>query len=626
MKQLVVCTSFISLSLFCMEKPALIPKAYKLVSSDGCELVVQPKFLETSEFLKTVFTGKFKELKQNTFRVSMPGAALEKLVNLMHLDQINDEKKLREHENEKCLADVLHADGQRGEYILDMLDHARQWMVCPIVQDAISTDAAALIFNDDQARQECIEKMSVEDQFYLLDKFSLTSKHARNYIPAFTVLHAMKNKKAVTEDKSLAKEWDWSVRVFLRSAWEHVPQWAAQSGARTVADFIQSPILQELDPSFKDKLYEKLQEPECVDSACVYAIDKIDDTHLVYGGQGTAGILDLQSNEVKDLQNNLSAANPLGPVGDDSVKIDALASLGSDRFIISQQFFRRGYSIDITSKTGSNIKRRAFEHPVRRILTLDNQRVAFALGTTNPPFDEAIQIIDGNNLSECQAYIGHQNVIYCMLQVGSQLVSGSQDCTVRVWNLNVDDKLLHEADHKMQYHCPIYSLLHLGGTYVVSFGYNTAIWDIEKGENVTKKIGSQFSLVSCDGANNTYGGKATIARKGERDFSLEKLLEKISNIPNLQTVIPFNPDHLLAVYDKPESGFAPPMHAAIRVWNIHDGSVVSEQLIEKESVASIICADNKIIYGTRTGLMVKHVPQAYPSLTALLERLTLQKP
>lgn len=226
---------------------------------------------------------------------------------------------------------------------------------------------------------------------------------------------------------------------------------------------------------------------------------------------------------------------------------------------------------------------------------------------------------------QCQTYIGHHGQIHCLLQVGSQLVSGAHDCTVRVWNLNVDDKLLHEADHKLQYHCPIYSLLHLGGPYVVCFGYNTAIWDIEKGENVTDEIGKRYSLRSCDGVNNTYGGKATIANKTGIGISLKKLLDTISGIPNLQTVIPFNPDHLLAVYDKLESPYCP-IPAAIRVWNIHDGTVVSEQLIEKESVASITSADNKIIYGTTTGLMVKHVPQAYSSLTALLERLTLQKP
>jgi hypothetical protein len=614
-----------------MEKPPQLSPVYRLISSDDYEFVVQPKFLENSEPLKAIFTGKFKESKQNKLSVLLSGAALETLLNLMHMDQINDNKGITDQECFKRLTSVLHADPNRGDYILDLLAKANEWMVCPMITNAIATEAAELIFHDERARAECMQKMSIQDQLYLLDKFSLARRCARNYIPAFTVLHAMKNKKEITQDHELDKNWKWSVRCFLVAALDHVREWAAQSGARTVAEFINSSVLQELDPFFKDKLYKKLEDPECVDSHTVYAMDRIDDMHVVYGGEHTAGILDLENNTVKDLQNNLSAANPTGPVGDYPVSIRALASLSCDRFIMSQRFYNPGYSnpgygIDITSKMGSMIKRRAFEHPVRRILTLDNQRVAFALGTTNPPFDEAIQIIDGNNLSECQAYIGHQNVIYCMLQVGSQLVSGSQDCTVRVWNLNVDDKGLHEADHKMQYHCPIYSLLHLGGPYVVSFGYNTAIWDIETGENVTKTLGSHYSLVSCDGVNNSYGGKATIARKGERDCSLEKLLEKISNIPNLQTVIPFNPDHLLAVYDKHESGFAEPMHAAIRVWNIHDGRMVSDQFIEKDSIASIICADNKIIYGTTTGLMVKHVPQAYPSLTALLERLTLQKP
>lgn len=84
---------------------------------------------------------------------------------------------------------------------------------------------------------------------------------------------------------------------------------------------------------------------------------------------------------------------------------------------------------------------------------------------------------------------------------------------------------------------------------------------------------------------------------------------------------PFNSDHLLAIYNKNETKLAPPLQAAIRVWNIHHGTLVSEQLIEKDSITSIIGVDNKIIYGTTTGLMVKQVPQAYPSLTAFLERI-----
>lgn len=619
-----ICLPILSLS---MEKPPQLAAVYRLISSDDCEVVVQPQFLKNSEPLKTIFTGKFKESKQNKLLVPLTGAALETLVNLMHLDQINDEKGLGDDWCFKQLTSVLHADSNRGEYILDLLAQANEWMVCPMITDAITTEAAELIFHDEQARAECMQKMSVQDQLYLLNKFSLASRHARNYIPALKVLHAMKNKKEL-EDGALQKEWDWSTRCFLGAALDHMPDWAKQSGPRTVAEFIQSSVLQELDPFFKDKLYKKLEDPEYVDSATVHAMDRIDDTHVLYGGEGTAGILDLQNNTVKDLQNNLAAANPSGPVGDDPVKIGALASLSCDRFIISQQFYRPEFSIDITSKMGSIIKRRAFDHSVRYILAFDNQRVAVvhrALSQQVNQLDNLIDIFKSDDLMQCQTYIGHHGQIHCLLQVGSQLVSGAHDCTVRVWNLNVDDKLLHEADHKLQYHCPIYSLLHLGGPYVVCFGYNTAIWDIEKGENVTDEIGKRYSLRSCDGVNNTYGGKATIANKTGIGISLKKLLDTISGIPNLQTVIPFNPDHLLAVYDKLESPYCP-IPAAIRVWNIHDGTVVSEQLIEKESVASITSADNKIIYGTTTGLMVKHVPQAYSSLTALLERLTLQKP
>jgi WD40 repeat protein len=608
-----------------MEKPPQLSPVYRLISSDDYEFVVQPKFLENSEPLKAIFTGKFKESKQNKLSVLLSGAALETLLNLMHMDQINDNKGITDQECFKRLTSVLHADPNRGDYILDLLAKANEWMVCPMITNAIATEAAELIFHDEQARAECIQKMSVQDQFYLLNKFSLASHHARNYIPAFTMLHAMKNKKEIKKDHELDKEWKWSVRCFLVAALDHVREWAAQSGARTVAEFINSSVLQELDPHFKNNLYKKLEEPEAVDSATVHALDKIDDTQVVYGGERTAGILDLQRNTVKDLPYGYENITPIDatfldhqlmPVKPDII---ALASISPKQYIVKT----RGYHfIELIDESGRSLKKAPFSGEIGRLLLLDDQYAAL---TTDKDLD--IHILSLNNLSVSTKYKGHMKNILCLLKVGnSKLVSGSQDCTVRVWNLNLEGKGLHQADHKMQYHCPIYSLLHLGGPHVVCFGYNCAIWNIETGENVTKTLGSQFSLECCEGANNTYGGKATIARKGERNLSLEKLLEKISNIPNLQTVIPFNPDHLLAVYDKHESGFAEPMHAAIRVWNIHDGRMVSDQLIEKDSIASIIAADNKIIYGTTTGLMVKHVPQAYPSLAALLERLTLQKP
>jgi WD40 repeat protein len=620
---LLILSAIIPINFFAMEKLPQLSSVYLLISSDNYEFVVQPKFLENSEPLKAIFTGKFKESKQNKLSVLLPGAALETLLNLMHVDQINDEKKLKDDECFTSLTRVLHADSKRGDYILDLLAKANEWMVCPMVTNAITTEAAELIFHDEQARAECMQKMSVQDQLYLLNKFSFASRYARNYIPALTVLHGMKNKKEITQDHELDKERSLLVWCFLVAALGNVREWATQSGASTVAEFINSSVLQELDPHFKDNLYKKLEEPETVDSGRVMAIDRVDDAHVVYGGERTAGILDLQSNTVKDLPYGYENITPidatfldhqLNPVKPDII---ALASISQNKYIVKP---RGNHFLDLIDESGRLLKRKDFSDRVGRLLVLDAHRVAVCI---DDPADICICVLNLENLSTIQLLAGHGKQISCLLKVGnSKLVSGSMDCTARISDLNSPTN----ATNCLTFKHPIHSLLFLNNRFLVLFGTKASIWDMVFEHDQTDQIGKLYRLTSCDGVNNTYGGIGTVALiTDSRMLSLKKLLDAIGGIPNLQLVIPFNQDHLMAVYNKTESMFSP-LPAAIRVWNIHSGIVVSEQHIEKDSIASIICADNKIIYGTTTGLMLKHVPQAYPSLTALLERLTLQKP
>ena len=320
-----------------------------------------------------------------------------------------------------------------------------------------------------------------------------------------------------------------------------IRQILAHHDPRTLADMFESKHMQWVAPLFKEKLYAAVGSPASyrpAGNAAVYALTHIDNNHVGIGGWLGGGVLNLKTNTLD---------TSFGHRGDN--RVVSMAHCNSGEHIL---LYNDG-GIDCIDQAGNSTKKFHLGNNMWKLLALDSRILATSINQYK------IHVWDTAQEKELPSFDGHTASILTLLPINaSHIASGSADKTVRIWDSNTGKEI------QTLYHGDLaWSLMRLGEDYLASFGNFIKIWDLAKGFTVNETVGNEYSLVSCECANNTRGSNAQIAKVSEfipaidgmempaavaTTPSLNQLFKALRSIDSIQTVIPLDAHHLIAVY------------------------------------------------------------------------------
>jgi WD40 repeat protein len=160
-------------------------------------------------------------------------------------------------------------------------------------------------------------------------------------------------------------------------------------------------------------------------------------------------------------------------------------------------------NLNLYSLTGNMIQRlKSGLVYICKVIELKNKSIAAGIG------DGTIAIWDCDyNL--CQKIAAHKSAVYCLIQIGSNLITGSGDCSIKVWNRSFECiKTL--SNHSFY----VITLFRLKDNRLVSFSIDSTIkiWsaDMKLINNVNEQVQGFSNLIELKDGRLIISGTNTI--------------------------------------------------------------------------------------------------------------------
>ena len=525
-------------------QPLKGPTHYTLISADEHEVIVQPRFLESSEPLKAMFSSGLKEAQEKRAKIALNGQALEQLVNLMHVaeDKNKDKKQLKAD-----LKKTITESENVGEHILDVLRVAEEWQTHPQVQTHIAEHAASMIFDDEQQITEFTKVMPVDEQLQLLKHLPLTPANCIPALKALALIHKSPESQANAEIKA---DYNVCLQEFTHYMIDSLKELVAYHKPQELARIIESADMNYIAPIFKQKLYEILGTTTARKfDGSVYALADVDKDTIAVGTGNGGYTWNIKNNSISEF----------------GIKESIILSLAHlNRATLVAGYHDGQICLHHTQSDRKGMLHKRDTHGVRHLLCDNNRIISAEFGK------HTIQIWDTNTGQEICKCSGHtKNINNVLVLDPSHIASSSEDGTVRIWDSTIGNEL-----QRFNHGNAIWALMQLGQHYIASFGKTIKIWDLRTGNDVTESAGNEYSLISCDQKpNNAYGSHAIIAKATANGITLKQLFNTIRSVEQVQMVMPIDAHHLISVHAKDAEYVTADrrnLDLSIRVWeSIH---------------------------------------------------------
>lgn len=181
---------------------------------------------------------------------------------------------------------------------------------------------------------------------------------------------------------------------------------------------------------------------------------------------------------------------------------------------------------------------------------------------------------------------GHQGDVLSLTITENKIISGSQDKTIKIWDLNTA-KLLHTLSG---HNSGIYSLAVSNNRLVSSSADRTIkIWDLNSNELMVTLLGHNSHVYSLSASNDKFASASLDKTIKIWDFETKKIYKIIQTGESSALSICIYNDKLIGGLGD----------GTIKIWEINSGRLLTSYQENNESITSVCVSNGVIISGSK---------------------------